>query len=300
MAIITTDSSHYAAIATALRAKNGETALYTPAQIATKLASLSMGATLNYSVLPASTCPDTAQNNTMWVKNSYNAGNISIGRVQPKDPVTGDIWIETNSNMCHIAIAPVEGEQLEIYPYRAWQYYSSKWNELTDRKSYINGAWENWLVHLYDRGNEYSGFTGGWYGYATTLNSSTYNLYPTLTREDNSIYTTANSTANAISRQSGYSLGIKNSVNLSGVNSIHVQVSSATASCTLGVRTPGSSYIDSSYRTNCYNNSSTPEEFTLDVSGLSGLYEIAIVVVTNGSTTESRPINFRLHRAWLE
>lgn len=142
--------------------------------------------------------------------------------------------------------------------------------------------------------------TGGWRGYSTTLNSSTYNLNPTVTREENSIYTTANSTANKISKQSGYSLGTSGTVNLTGVNSVNVETSSTTASCVFGVRASGSTYIDSTYRAYCNNSSDTPKVFSLDVSELLDFYEIAIVVVTTGTVTESKPVNLRLHRAWLE
>lgn len=299
MATVTTNNAYYAAIADAIRAKNGETAQYTPSAMAGKIADIPTGAKLNYSVIAATTCPATAAENTIWIKSSRTVTKALFQREEPTSPTAGTVWIKQGIT-AHAPFCPVEGADFMLYPVSAKQYTGSAWANVSDVATYINGAWENWHTHLYDRGNEYTDFTGGWHGLARTMNSARTAVTPTLTREAQSLYITANSYANNLYRASEFSLVVANYIDLTDVNTIGVETSDSAGAATLGLRASSESYINSDTTVSCSNSDSTKKSFTLDVSSISGLREVSIVVTSTGSTTSSNPMALRVHRMWLE
>lgn len=299
MATVTTDNANYAAIAAAIRTKNGETAQYTPSAMAGKISAIPTGAKLTYSVVAAQTCPSTAEENTIWIKSSRTVTKTLFQREEPASPTAGTVWIKQGST-AHAPFCPVEDADFMLYPVSAKQYTGSVWASVPDVATYINGAWENWHTHLYDRGNEYTDFTGGWLGTARAMNSNRYTVTPTLTREAQSLYITATSYANNYYRASEFSLVVTNFIDLTNVSTIGVETSDSVGGATLGLRASGESYINSETTASCSNGGTTKQSFTLDVSGISGLREVSIVVTSGGSTTEANPMALRVHRMWLE
>lgn len=297
MATVTTDNAHYAAIAAAIRAKNGETAQYTPSTMAGKITAIPTGAKLNYSVVASQTCPTTAEENTIWIKSSRTVTKTLFQREEPASPTAGTVWIKQGVT-AHAPFCPVEDADFMLYPVSAKQYTGSAWASVSDVATYINGAWENWHTHLYDRGNEYTDFTGGWNAIARTMNSNRTAVAPTLTREAQSLYATANSYANTLYRASEFSLVAANFIDLTKVNTIGVETSDCSGGATLGLRASGESYINTDTAVSC--SSTTKKSYTLDVSSISGLREVSIVVTSGGSTTTSNPMALRVHRVWLE
>lgn len=299
MATVTTNNAHYAAIAAAIRTKNGETARYTPSAMAGKIADIPTGAKLTYSVIAAQTRPGTAEENTIWIKSSRAVTKTLFQREEPASPTAGTVWIKQGIT-AHAPFRPVEDADFLLYPVSAKQYTGSAWTNVPDVATYINGAWENWHTHLYDRGNEYTDFTGGWNAIARAMDSNCYAVTPTLTREAQSLYVTATSFANSYYRASGISLVAADFIDLTNVSTIGVETSDSAGSATLGLRASGESYINSNTMVSCSNGSSTKNSFTLDVSSISGLREVSIVVTSGGSTSSANPMALRVHRVWLE
>lgn len=299
MAIVTTNSAHYTAIAAAIRAKNGETAQYKPSEMAGKITAIPEGAEIDYSVITGETRPTTAAENTIWLKTTTPVTRTLFRYEQPASPTSGMVWIKPGSES-HVPFSPIKDGDITLYPLTAHQYNGSQWVEISEKASYLNGAWESWNVHLYDRGKEYTDLTGSWRTYSRGASSNITGVTGTLTREAASLYVTGTSNVNTYHRYSGFTLAPVKLVTLTGINSICVETSHTVGSVTLGLRLDTETYISSSPTVSCTNASATKQTFTLDVSGVSGEREIALIVTSTGTPTTANQMALRLHRMWLE
>lgn len=82
----------------------------------------------------------------------------------------GMVWIATGTTST-VEFNALKKNGIVVYPLSAKQYVSGAWVDKA-AKSYQNGAWVDWWNgELYDAGNEYETFTGGWT--ATALSSTT-------------------------------------------------------------------------------------------------------------------------------
>lgn len=299
MATITTNNAHYAAIAAAIRAKNGETGQYKPSAMAAKIAAIPTGAELNYTVVAAQSCPETAEENTIWLQSSRAVTTAYFQREAPASPTAGTVWIKQGVGG-HVPICPVKDVNFMLYPVSAKQYTGSEWEDVSDAATYINGAWENWHTHIYDRGNEYADICGGWRCLARAMNANKLTVTPTLTRESASLYVTGTSRANSYSRTSEFALATIKLIDLSDVNSIRIETSDSLGNVTLCLRQNGESYVDTSPAVTCTNATSTKRTYTLDVSSVTGLREVNIVVTSTGSSSSANAMAARVHRVWFE
>ena len=127
------------------------------------------GAGLNFKVI-GNPQPETAKDNTIWVDTDVRITGWNFNATQPETAEEGMVWFLTGTS----STAPfnaLKKNGITVYPLSAKQYVSGAWVDKT-AKSYQNGAWVDWWNgELYDAGNEYETFTGGWT--ATALSSTT-------------------------------------------------------------------------------------------------------------------------------
>jgi hypothetical protein len=127
------------------------------------------GASLNFKVI-GNPQPETAKDNTIWVDTDVKITSWVFSATQPETAEEGVVWFTTGTS----STAPfnaLKKNGIMVYPLTAQQYVSGAWVDKT-AKSYQNGALVDWWNgELYDTGNEYETFTGGWT--ATALSSTT-------------------------------------------------------------------------------------------------------------------------------
>lgn len=128
------------------------------------------GAALNFKVMGGTAEPSNPAENTIWIDTDAKITGWLFSSHQPENPAEGMVWIATGS-ASNAEFNALKKNNITVYPLSAKQYVSGAWVDKT-AKSYQNGAWVDWWNgELYDTGNEYEAFTGGWT--ATALFSST-------------------------------------------------------------------------------------------------------------------------------
>lgn len=127
------------------------------------------GAALNFKIA-GNPQPSNPVENTIWINTDAKITGWLFSSHQPENPAEGMVWIATGS-VSNAEFNALKKNVIMVYPLSAKQYVNGAWVDKT-AKSYQNGAWVDWWNgELYDTGNEYETFTGGWT--ATALFSST-------------------------------------------------------------------------------------------------------------------------------
>lgn len=298
MATVTTNNSYYTAIAQALRAKTGGTETYKPSEMAAGIAALSSGAELNYSIVTSTTQPSAPEENTMWIKTATTPPTVYIQCEKSTSPANGTIWI-SQGVQSHVPIMPISGQNLYIYPLTAKQYNSTlnQWSTL-EAVTYKNGAWVNWNVHLYDTGNTYSAYTGGWTTQARGINATMQGVTGTLTLDEGSMYLSA---SNVISNNgSGTQLITAKPIDLTPYSTLNIEFSSVSGVAYISTIAALNDTISTGASTQLTNSSTTTKKTaTLDVSAINESRYIVCPVYTYYSGTTVLPLTLRVYRVWL-
>lgn len=127
------------------------------------------GASLNFKVI-GNPQPETAKENTIWVDTDVEITSWVFNAAQPETAEEGVVWF-TSGTSSPTAFNALKKNGIMVYPLSAKQYVSGAWVDKI-AKSYQDGAWVDWWNgELYDSGNEYTTFTGGWEN--STFSSST-------------------------------------------------------------------------------------------------------------------------------
>lgn len=118
---------------------------------------------LNYTVVGGTSTPSNPTENTIWVNTSTAITSHIFSDVQPKSPIAGQVWIQTDG-LSTVNFNALKNNSIQIYPILAKQYISNAWVNKT-AKSYLNGKWVEWYKWdgvLYNAGDECEFITGGW------------------------------------------------------------------------------------------------------------------------------------------
>ena len=86
-----TNTQHYENIAAAIRAKNGGTETYTPAQMAAAIAAIPSGASID--AVSGSSLPATVVNDQIYIITSTTPSTIYVDTDIPSSPASGDVWV---------------------------------------------------------------------------------------------------------------------------------------------------------------------------------------------------------------
>ena len=126
------------------------------------------GASLNFKVVPGLTQPGTAAENTIWVKTESLTGWY-FAATQPENMQEGEVWFPTGTESA-VEFNALKKNAVQVYPLSAKQLTGGVLVDV-EAMSYQGGEWaEWWSGELYDAGNEFEIFTGGWGidGYTST------------------------------------------------------------------------------------------------------------------------------------
>lgn len=104
---------------------------------------------------------DNPSENTIGVITTTTISSWAFSATEPTEPEAGIVWILVGKSSSADFNA-LKSNKLQVYPISAKQYVSSSWVSKTF-KVYQNGTWaEPWNGKLFDAGNEYEEYTGGW------------------------------------------------------------------------------------------------------------------------------------------
>lgn len=160
---------------------------------------------LNFQVIGGTTAPNNPKENTIWVNTSTKITGWVFSATQPTG-ATGMVWISVGVSSPAAFNALKKNNNITIYPVSAKQYVSGAWVDKT-AKSYQNGAWVYWWNgHLYEYGNQYESFTGGWT--STGYKGHNYNTQSNFNDDNIYIYATSGSAVGGV--------GTANKIDLSG------------------------------------------------------------------------------------
>lgn len=117
------------------------------------------GAALNFKVVPGLTQPETASENTIWVK-TEKIGAWYFSATQPEGMQEWDVWFPVGTSST-VEFNALKKNGIMVYPLSAKQYISGAFVDVT-AKSYQGGEWVNWTTYLYNKGDQCTDLTGGW------------------------------------------------------------------------------------------------------------------------------------------
>lgn len=296
MSTVKTDSSRYAAIAAAIRAKNGETALYMPAEMAAKIAAITTGAELDYAVVCAAERPTAPVKNTLWVRDGADAPDVRFSLTAPGMPTANMLWIEQGAQST-APFEPVKNGGITVYPRRARQYSAttSAWTLL--RAELYNGTgWVDLCIPIYASGDECTAMSGGWNVASTSWSTAGSGIPASITKNTDHIFITGNSYK--VTGGSGYRLTTVSPLDLTDVERIGMSVSELTGQGMLGVLAQGEKYMDPAACQDVTGASgTTPAETTMDVSSLTGMHYICLLM----RCTEAKVMTLKakVHKCWI-
>ena len=296
MSTVTTDSSRYTAIAAAIRAKNGETALYTPAEMAAKIAAISTGAELDYAVVCAAERPSAPVKNTLWVQNGADTSDVYFSLTAPGTPASNTLWIEQGAQS-QVPFEPIKNGGITVYPRRAKQYDASSSAWTLHRAELYNGTeWADLCIPIYNHGDECTALSGGWAVSNASWSTAGSGIKASLTKNSDHIFVTGDSTR--VTGGSGYRLTTASLLDLTDVERIGISVSELTGQGMLGVLAQGEEYMNADA---CQNISgaadTTPAETTMDVSALTGKHYICLLMRCTASKVMT--LKAKVHKCWI-
>lgn len=215
------------------------------------------GGGLNFKVIP-NPQPSTAKENTIWV-DTDKINNYYFTAEQPENMVDHDIWFPIGTSSS-VAFSATKKNPIMVYPISAKQWVNGALVDKT-AKSYQGGEWVDWWDGtMYNAGNEYEAYTGGW-GKAVQGN-------PSFTKKENSLYVSASAT-------SGSSMiSHHEPVDLTNVKTVEFDYSCSTPDRTgfIIYNTDLTKVVESLVQT------ATSGTCSLDVSALTGKYYIGFGV----------------------
>lgn len=251
------------------------------------------GAALNFVVIP-NPKPETAKENTIWVDTDSITSWV-FSATAPDNPKAGMVWFSVAASS-GVEFNALRKNGIHIYPVSAKQYIGGEWVNKT-AKSYQNDAWVEWLPEgaLYYFGNQCVSVSGGWQARGIANNTQTTGkVTPTVTHNDDHM----NIYVSMSSGTAGLVEVIKDQ-DLTNISTIDVDFEVPSSN---GVRVK-LAILDRS-KTNLMegtkaeillkeNNITSVERtsIALDVSGMSGLYNVAIVFLHSWSGTKSCNMN---------
>lgn len=230
------------------------------------IATVEEGTKLNFDIKRYNTeeelLADTPKENTIGIISDVEINGYRFSAIEPEDMVDGMVWIKTD-NSSYIAFDIVDG--VTVYPISAKQYVSGAWVEKT-AKIRQNGVWVDWWDGtLYEAGNLYEDYTGGWssegYTHPNGIVSGTI--------DTNGIHLTGN--ANKL-----VMVGTKEPVNLTGYTKLKVKgiVSSSLYNISIEVFLCPTQYVPDMVAEFHLNSTTGQREEEFDIENFDGEYYI--------------------------
>ena len=231
---------------------------------------------LNFEIIGDTTEPTNKTENMIWVNTDTAITSYIFSPIQPEAPSPGMLWIYVSSSST-AAFSAIEDNAIMMYPISANQYINDAWVNKT-AKSWQGNVWVPWWDgYIYDTGNMFEEYTGGFASYHTS--STNYPNKGSFSAGDS--YITV-----SVPDASGIVLKTKNKIDLTHVNTIEFSITVVTASSDISAyapicfvddeenHKPGTSGVTAIKKASLASGKSGV--FNLDVSDLSGDYYIGV------------------------
>ena len=260
-------------IANAIRNKTGKTEPIAFEKIAGEIASIEIGGGVNFKIIGGTTQPTNPTENTIWINTSTEIPTYVFSVEQPESPLEGIIWIRTTTD------SPVEFNALAegilwIYPDSAKQYVSGAWVDVAPL-SYLNGAWVDWINYLFKAGATSGLSRVAWKGHAYQSTGA-----PSVSYASDGAYVRGAGSPgqNGVAYFDAIDLTNISKITFSlTVTGIDRPTDYIKCDCVGVWKTIGSGvYGDSAAAHATLYNGSGKQTYTLNVSGLSGLYYVGV------------------------
>lgn len=135
------------------------------------------GSTLNFKVVGGASKPDDPKDNTIWANATVT--DWVIGANQPESPSDGLLWLQTG--ITGTEFNALKKNAIQIILKAAMMYLTGSWQYIEAHIS-KGGSWiqfsREWDGTLYEPGNQYEVFTGGWgsSGWTSNLAGAGYGI----------------------------------------------------------------------------------------------------------------------------
>lgn len=116
---------------------------------------------LNYRVVGGTATPGNPKENTIWVNTSDMITDHVFSATAP-EMADGRVWIKTGADSV-VRMNVLKKNNVTVYPASCEQCVGGAWIPKL-AKTYINGAWVDWMLYLTINGDDSRGTTGGWTG----------------------------------------------------------------------------------------------------------------------------------------
>lgn len=122
------------------------------------------GAALNFKVVGYATKEEllaaTPAENTIGIITEIPITGYHFGTEEPSPAAAGMVWITTGTRSS-VEFNALKKNAIQVYPLSAKQQDGSAWVDVT-ALSYQGWEWVNWIIYLYNEGDECTEITGGW------------------------------------------------------------------------------------------------------------------------------------------
>lgn len=239
------------------------------------------GAGLNFKVVGDTTKPTSASENTIWVNTSTTITSWVFSATQPTGE-PGKVWITTGISS-PADFNALKKNNITVYPISAKQYVNGAWVS-KEAKSYQGGEWVDWIIYMYNKGNQYTNFTGGWtaYGDYADIRFNTDHIYLSILSGYNETWGMAHT---------------KNKIDVTNIDTLYFYIDKRTSADISESTNANSKYstvgisVSPDVRTNGWTayaripTGATNALFEVDVSAYSGTYYVCILNAVNANST---------------
>lgn len=238
------------------------------------------GMSLNFKVV-GNPQPTNPRANTIWVNTDVKVTGYHFAANQPENMQPGEVWISTGADSS-VAFNAIKKGTVMVYPISAKQMDQN--GELVDltAKSWQNGEWVDlWNGELFDNGNQFVPYTGGW---VQNAGLSAWERPNTGTASAGNTLSTRSISASTIN--SGL-LTTKNAIDLSGYSYLTVVVDTIEGRPYVMVHSFASGDIQNSELIQFIDRTG---DWAIDISGLtsSGAYYVTVGGNSNGGIDVSQ------------
>ena len=115
-------------------------------------------------IVGGTTRPVKPKENMIWVNTDEEITRFHLSTTKPENLTQGVVWVKIFDSSSVEIGTPLGKDFVTIMLGSTWQYVGSEWMSV-EVMSFQGGVWVNWWNgYLYDNGDEYTAFTGGWIG----------------------------------------------------------------------------------------------------------------------------------------
>lgn len=251
------------------------------------------GVELNFEVVGGTSQPSNPKENTIWINTSTTITGYKFDTIEPENMNEGEVWIYVGSNST-VAFDIVDG--VKMHPLSVKQYISGSWVNVT-AMTYQSGKWIEWRDYLFN----YSSQSYAWQCRGLRYYTSSSNhggVTPScVTNSDGSV--TISMTNNGTVMMTGGCYELVQDYDLTNKNKIIIEYATATGGTWLTVNNRSdpqwANYIA------CVRLTETANTKTeLDVSSITGLYDIMVYLYRNKSNSGTGTEKITIKRIYVE